>query len=199
VVYTRIVDWTDRGTCVLFGDGAGAVLLSAGEGAGTNQDRGLLSTHLHADGRHGDILAVEGGAGSTGGTGLLRMAGKEVFRHAVSKLAAVVDEALTAKGTVLVVVNSICGCAAGSMRPAVGMALQNDRIPEVLTTVFAGQDLDATQRARDFFVGYPPSSPSVALMKGGDIVYMMERHEIEGRHPQHIAAALVEAFLQKSR
>ena len=68
-VYTRIVDWTDRGTCVLFGDGAGAVLLSAGEGAGTNKDRGLLSTHLHADGRHGDILVVEGGAGSTGVTG----------------------------------------------------------------------------------------------------------------------------------
>ena len=97
-VYTRIVDWADRGTCVLFGDGAGAVLLSAGEGAGTNQDRGLLSTHLHADGRHGDILFVEGGAGSTGGTGVLRMAGKEVFRHAVSKLAAVVDQALTANG-----------------------------------------------------------------------------------------------------
>lgn len=108
-----------------------------------------------------------------------------------------VEEVLsTEERSVLVVVNSICGCAAGSMRPAVGMALQNDRIPEVLTTVFAGQDLDATQRARDFFVGYPPSSPSVALMKGGDIVYMMERHEIEGRHPQHIAAALVEAFDQ---
>ena len=97
-VYTRIMDWTDRGTCVLFGDGAGAVLLSVGEGDGTNKDRGLLSTHLHADGRHGDILFVEGGAGSTGGTGLLRMAGKEVFRHAVSKLAAVVDEALAANG-----------------------------------------------------------------------------------------------------
>ena len=97
-VYTRIMDWTDRGTCVLFGDGAGAVLLSASEGAGTNKDRGLLSTHLHADGRHGDILFVEGGAGSTGGTGLLRMAGKEVFRHAVSKLTAVVDQALATNG-----------------------------------------------------------------------------------------------------
>ena len=96
--FSRIIDWNDRTTCVLFGDGAGAVLLSAGEGAGTNQDRGLLSTHLHADGRHGDILFVEGGAGSTGGTGLLRMAGKEVFRHAVSKLAAVVDQALAANG-----------------------------------------------------------------------------------------------------
>ncbi|UFN50675.1 ketoacyl-ACP synthase III [Roseomonas sp. OT10] len=91
-VYSRILDWTDRGTCVLFGDGAGAVLLQAGE----DPDRGLLSWHLHADGRHGDILQVEGGAGSTGGTGLLRMAGREVFRHAVAKLASAVDEALAA-------------------------------------------------------------------------------------------------------
>jgi len=90
-VYSRIVDWTDRGTCVLFGDGAGAVLLRAGD---DGRDAGLLSWHLHADGRHADILQVEGGAGSTGGTGLLRMAGREVFRHAVSKLAAVVDQAL---------------------------------------------------------------------------------------------------------
>ncbi|MBX9702406.1 MAG: ketoacyl-ACP synthase III [Acetobacteraceae bacterium] len=95
-VYSRILDWTDRGTCVLFGDGAGAVVLTATDDP--TERRGILSTHLHADGRHGDILHVEGGAGSTGGTGLLRMAGKEVFRHAVSKLAAVVDEALAANG-----------------------------------------------------------------------------------------------------
>ncbi|WP_043341469.1 beta-ketoacyl-ACP synthase III [Belnapia moabensis] len=93
-VFSRILDWTDRNTCVLFGDGAGAVVLTAEEGT----DRGILSTHLHSDGRHGDILLVDGGAGSTGGPGLLRMAGKEVFRHAVSKLAAVVDEALAANG-----------------------------------------------------------------------------------------------------
>lgn len=97
-VYSRILDWTDRGTCVLFGDGAGAVLLRAAEGAGTTADRGILSFHLHADGRFGDILHIEGGAGSTGGPGLLRMAGREVFRHAVTKLAAVVDEALAASG-----------------------------------------------------------------------------------------------------
>jgi 3-oxoacyl-[acyl-carrier-protein] synthase-3 len=97
-VYSRIVDWTDRGTCVLFGDGAGAMLLRAGEGAGTTADRGVLSCHMHSDGRLGDILHIEGGAGSTGGPGLLRMAGKEVFRHAVTKLAAVVDEALAANG-----------------------------------------------------------------------------------------------------
>ncbi|MBY0331272.1 MAG: ketoacyl-ACP synthase III [Acetobacteraceae bacterium] len=94
-VYSRILDWTDRGTCVLFGDGAGAVVLAATE---AKDGRGILSTHLHSDGRHGDILQVEGGAGSTGGAGLLRMAGKEVFRHAVAKLAAVVDEALAANG-----------------------------------------------------------------------------------------------------
>ncbi|MBR0656659.1 beta-ketoacyl-ACP synthase III [Plastoroseomonas arctica] len=97
-VYSRILDWTDRGTCVLFGDGAGAVVLRADEGRGNASDRGILSTHLHADGRHGDILQVEGGAGSTGGPGLLRMAGRDVFRHAVQKLAGVVDEALAANG-----------------------------------------------------------------------------------------------------
>jgi 3-oxoacyl-[acyl-carrier-protein] synthase III len=97
-VFSRILDWTDRGTCVLFGDGAGAVVLTAGEGRGDAADRGILSTHLHSDGRHGEILYVDGGAGSTGGTGLLRMAGKEVFRHAVSKLAAVVDQSLAANG-----------------------------------------------------------------------------------------------------
>ena len=97
-VYSRILDWTDRGTCVLFGDGAGAMLLRAGTGEGTTADRGVLSCHMHSDGRLGDILHIEGGAGSTGGPGLLRMAGKEVFRHAVTKLAAVVDEALAANG-----------------------------------------------------------------------------------------------------
>ncbi|MDO9707727.1 beta-ketoacyl-ACP synthase III [Paracraurococcus lichenis] len=97
-VFSRILDWTDRGTCVLFGDGAGAVLLMAGEGRGDATDRGILSTHLHSDGRHGDILLVDGGPGSNGECGKLRMAGKEVFRHAVSKLAAVVDEALAANG-----------------------------------------------------------------------------------------------------
>ena len=98
--YSRILDWTDRGSCVLFGDGAGAVVLRAEEvepGGGAAQ-RGIISTHLHADGRYADILHVEGGPGSTGGTGLLRMAGREVFKHAVTKLAGVVDEALAANG-----------------------------------------------------------------------------------------------------
>ena len=99
--YSRILDWTDRGSCVLFGDGAGAVVLRAEEGeapGGAGQQSGILSSHLHADGRHADILHVEGGPGSTGGTGVLRMAGREVFKHAVIKLAAVVDEALAANG-----------------------------------------------------------------------------------------------------
>jgi len=96
-IYSRILDWTDRGTCVLFGDGAGAVFLR-GLPADEAADRGLLSTHMHADGRFGDILAVDGGAGSTGGTGVVRMAGREVFKHAVQKLAAAVDEALAANG-----------------------------------------------------------------------------------------------------
>lgn len=95
-IYSRILDWTDRGTCVLFGDGAGAVFLRATEAKPGGP--GILSCHLHSDGRFGDILHIEGGAGSTGGAGLLRMAGKEVFRHAVTKLASVVDEALGANG-----------------------------------------------------------------------------------------------------
>jgi len=90
--YSRILDWTDRGTCVLFGDGAGAVVLVAAEGG----DRGILGCRLRSDGHFADILNVEGGAGSTGGTGLLRMAGREVFRHAVGKLADIVEETLAA-------------------------------------------------------------------------------------------------------
>ncbi|MGK7861496.1 beta-ketoacyl-ACP synthase III [Falsiroseomonas sp. E2-1-a4] len=93
-IYSRILDWSDRGTCVLFGDGAGAVFLRAEEGTA----RGLLSTHLHSDGRFGDILQVDGGAGSTGCAGVVRMAGREVFKHAVTKLASAVDEALAANG-----------------------------------------------------------------------------------------------------
>jgi 3-oxoacyl-[acyl-carrier-protein] synthase-3 len=94
--FSRILDWDDRGTCVLFGDGAGAVVLQAAEGAGRNTDRGVLSTHLHADGRQHDLLYVDGGPSSTGTTGHLRMLGKEVFRHAVVNLSAVVGEALRA-------------------------------------------------------------------------------------------------------
>jgi putative YphP/YqiW family bacilliredoxin len=94
----------------------------------------------------------------------------------------------------LVVVNSICGCAAGKARPAITMALKNAARPEVLTTVFAGQDPDATERARSYFTGYRPSSPSIALMRDGKIVFMLERQQIEGRDPFSIATDLTAAF-----
>jgi 3-oxoacyl-[acyl-carrier-protein] synthase-3 len=96
--FSRIIDWKDRGTCVLFGDGAGAVVLEAAKGKGDKTDRGILSTHLHADGRYYDLLKTDGGPGSTGTTGHVQMEGAEVFRHAVVKLSEVVDEALAANG-----------------------------------------------------------------------------------------------------
>ena len=96
--FSRILDWQDRGTCVLFGDGAGAVVLKAESGQGTTADRGILSTHLHSDGRLHDLLYVDGGPSSTGEVGFLRMEGKEVFRHAVVKMAEVTVEALEANG-----------------------------------------------------------------------------------------------------
>ena len=106
-----------------------------------------------------------------------------------------VDTALKdAGGTTLVVVNSICGCAARNARPAVTLALRNEAKPQKLTTVFAGQDVEATQRAREYFTGYPPSSPSIGLLKDGRLVYMLERWQIEGRPAQDIAEDLVEAF-----
>ncbi len=98
------------------------------------------------------------------------------------------------KGTALVVVNSVCGCAAGQARPGVAKALQNDVKPDHLYTVFAGQDKEATAKAREFFAPYPPSSPSVALMRDGELVHFIERHEIEDRNADMIAANLVGAF-----
>jgi len=98
------------------------------------------------------------------------------------------------KRTTLVAVNSICGCAAAMMRPAVYLSLQGEQKPEVLTTVFAGQDMEATDKAREYITGYPPSSPSVALFKDGELVYFMERHQIEGRYPEDIAADLRAAY-----
>jgi putative YphP/YqiW family bacilliredoxin len=98
------------------------------------------------------------------------------------------------KGTALVVVNSVCGCAAGMARPGVKLALQHEKRPEKLTTVFAGVDTAATEQARKYIVGYPPSSPSIALFKDGNPVFVLERWQIEGRSPQDIAFQLVEAF-----
>jgi 3-oxoacyl-[acyl-carrier-protein] synthase-3 len=96
--FSRILDWNDRTTCVLFGDGAGAVVLKAGEGNGSKEDRGVLSTHIFSDGRYHDMLYVDGGPSSTRTTGYLRMEGREVFRHAVVKLAEAVDAAIAANG-----------------------------------------------------------------------------------------------------
>jgi putative YphP/YqiW family bacilliredoxin len=106
-----------------------------------------------------------------------------------------VDQILTSgEGPALVVVNSVCGCAAGAMRPAVALSLQGDVKPPVLATVFAGQDVEATERVREYFTGYPPSSPSIALLDDGELVWMMERHQIEGRGPEAIAQDLVSAY-----
>jgi putative YphP/YqiW family bacilliredoxin len=98
------------------------------------------------------------------------------------------------KGTTLVVVNSICGCAARNARPAVAKALQHSVKPDALTTVFAGMEVPAVQRARSYFTGYPPSSPQIGLLKDGKLVFMLERHQIEGRTSSEIADDLVGAF-----
>lgn len=106
-----------------------------------------------------------------------------------------VDAALTdASGTALLVINSVCGCAAGNARPAVAIATGHEVQPEKLLTVFAGQDLEATERAREFMVGYRPSSPSIALFHNGEHVFMLERHEIESRDATEIADDLKQAY-----
>ncbi len=108
-----------------------------------------------------------------------------------------VDEAVQKEsGTTMVVVNSVCGCAAGRARPGIAMALQHSVKPDDVITVFAGADIEATERARGYFKGYQPSSPSIALMQNGAVVYMLERHQIEGREAPEIAADLMGAFDQ---
>jgi bacilliredoxin len=122
---------------------------------------------------------------------------EEVTRLGVEELRSVsdVDAALGENhGTALVFVNSVCGCAAGMARPALAKALQHGNKPGKLFTVFAGQDLDATARARSYFGEYQPSSPSVALLKDGEVVAFVHRHQIEGRHPDAIASMLTQAF-----
>ena len=122
---------------------------------------------------------------------------QELTRLGVEEMrtAAEVDARLKdSSGTTLVVVNSICGCAARNARPAVARALENSARPDNLTTVFAGQDAEATQRARSYFIGYPPSSPQIALLKDGRPVFMLERHQIEGRTADVIAQDLIKAF-----
>jgi len=106
-----------------------------------------------------------------------------------------VDEAInSAQGTLLVVVNSVCGCAAGKARPGIALALQHSAKPDRSITVFAGADIEATERARSYFKGYPPSSPSIALFKNGNLVWMLQRYEIEGRDAYQIAEVLKAAF-----
>jgi len=107
-----------------------------------------------------------------------------------------VDSAVKQPGTTMVVVNSICGCAAGKMRPAVRAALQNSARPDQSITVFAGQDREATERARNYFTGYLPSSPSIGILRDGELVYMMQRSDIETSDPRTIAIKLAEAFNQ---
>jgi len=97
-------------------------------------------------------------------------------------------------GTLMIVVNSVCGCAAGKARPGIAMALRHESRPDVVATVFAGADMEATDRAREYFTGYRPSSPSIALLRGGKVVYMMERMQIEGRDASAIAQELAAAF-----
>lgn len=109
---------------------------------------------------------------------------------------ALVDAAVARPGTTLIVVNSVCGCAAGKARPGIALALRAGVRPDHLGTVFAGGDIEATARARELFAPYPPSSPSVALMKDGKLVYMMERREIEGATADRIAQRLQDAFAQ---
>lgn len=112
------------------------------------------------------------------------------------KTAAEVDAAMKESGTTMVVVNSVCGCAAGGARPGVALALKHSTQPDHLVTVFAGQDTEATERMRSYFTGMPPSSPSIALVRDGELVAFMPRHHIEGRTPEMIASTLSSSFDQ---
>jgi putative YphP/YqiW family bacilliredoxin len=105
-----------------------------------------------------------------------------------------VDAALAKPGTTMLVVNSICGCAAGKMRPGVRMALSHSTLPDQSVTVFAGQDRDATERARSYFEGHPPTSPAIAILRDGKLVYIMQRYVIESATAPQIAGELVRAF-----
>lgn len=130
---------------------------------------------------------------------MIRSMREELTRLGVEELKTPeqVDAALKdSKGTVMVVVNSVCGCAAGKARPGIALALENEVRPERITTVFAGGDIEATERAREYFKGYRPSSPAIAILKDGEVVYMMERHQIENKWPQQIAQELTTAFEQ---
>lgn len=133
---------------------------------------------------------------------MIRPMREELTRLGVEELRSTADVDRTlqnSEGTVMVVVNSICGCAAGKARPGIALALQHETKPDKVATVFAGADIEATEKARGYFTGYPPSSPSIALLKDGKLVYMMQRHQIEGRGPTEIAHELTQAFDEHCR
>src|SRR6187200_2803913 len=128
---------------------------------------------------------------------MIRPMREELTRLGVEELRTTedVDRTLNnSQGTVMVVVNSICGCAAGKARPGIALALQHETRPDKVGTVFAGADIEATEKARSYFTGYEPSSPSIALLKDGQLVYMMERRQIEGRDASQVASELIQAF-----
>lgn len=128
---------------------------------------------------------------------MIRPMREELTRIGVEELrtAEAVDEAVkNTPGTLMIVVNSICGCAAGKARPGIAAALQHEVRPDKVATVFAGADIEATEKARNYFTGYSPSSPSIGILKDGRLVFMMERYQIEGRGPDQIAAELTRAF-----
>src|SRR6266550_3535757 len=128
---------------------------------------------------------------------MIRPMREELTRLGVEELRTpdAVDEAIkNSRGTIMLVVNSVCGCAAGKARPGIALALQHDVRPDKVATVFAGADIEATERARSYFTGHRPSSPSIGLLKDGQLVYMMERSQIEGKGPEQIAFELKQAF-----
>ncbi len=127
---------------------------------------------------------------------VVRQARQEIEMAGYSQLTTEedVDQTLTSKGTTLVMVNSVCGCAGGIARPAAAHSIHYDKRPDRLVTVFAGQDKEATAKARSYFTGYPPSSPSFALLKDGQILKMVERHEIEGHDPMSVVSKLQSYF-----
>ncbi|WP_445506583.1 BrxA/BrxB family bacilliredoxin [Niallia sp. 03190] len=127
---------------------------------------------------------------------VVRQAREEIVEAGYKELTTTeaVDETLAQKGTTLVMINSVCGCAGGIARPAAKYSLQYNKKPDQLVTVFAGQDKEATEKARSYFTGYAPSSPSFALLKDGKILTMIERHEIEGHEPIQVVEKLQQAF-----
>ena len=129
---------------------------------------------------------------------MIRPMREELTRIGVAELKTPedVDKTVNSEGTVMVVVNSICGCAAGKARPGIAQALQHNVRPDKVATVFAGADIEATEKARSYFTGYEPSSPSIALLKDGKLVWMLERRQIEGKDASQVATELTRAFDQ---